>query len=232
MKFLKTLLVASVAFTTLTVTAQTVDEVIAKNIDSLGGAAKLATLNSVKMSGSMASNGQDFPVVMSKLHLKGWRMDAEIMGNNNYQLVNTEKASAFFPIMGMSEPKDLEADLYKFSAPALDIHGAFFKYKEKGTKIDTMVSEKVDGADAFKIKLTLKSGVKQQYFVDKKSCQIIKQISVGAGPGGSDMETTYTDYKKGADGFVFPYTMGTRNGNIVFETVETNVKIDESTFKN
>jgi hypothetical protein len=232
MKFLKTLLVASIAFTTLHTTAQTADEVITKNIEALGGAAKIATLNSLKMSGSMASNGQDFPVVMSRLHLKGWRMDAEIMGNNNYQLINTEKASAFFPIMGMTEPKDLETDLYKFSATALDLQGAFYNYKEKGTKIDTMVSEKLDGSDAFKIKVTMKNGVKQHFFVDKKTSQIVKQVTVGAGPGGSDVETTYSDYKKGTDGFVFPYTMGTRNGAITFETVEANVKIEESIFKN
>jgi hypothetical protein len=232
MKFLKTLLVASVAFTTLGVSAQTVDEVIAKNIESLGGAAKLATLNSVKMNGSMSANGMDLPFVISSVHMKGWRIDIEFNGNSNYQMINTEKGSAFYPSFGMAEPKDMDAGQYKLAASALDLQGAFFNYKEKGTKIDTMVSEKVDGADAFKIKLTLKSGAKATYFIDKKTSNIVKRVSVGAGPGGSDMESTFSDYKKGADGFVFPYGISTPNGPMTIETIETNVKIDESTFKN
>jgi hypothetical protein len=46
------------------------------------------------------------------------------------------------------------------------------------------------------------------------------------------METSFADYKQNADGFWFPYSMTTMNGTITYEKIETNVKVDESIFKN
>ena len=48
MKSIKTLLLAVFAFTTLSVAAQTADEIIAKNTEAMGGAAKISALVSVK----------------------------------------------------------------------------------------------------------------------------------------------------------------------------------------
>ncbi len=219
------------AFICISATAQTADEVIAKYVDSMGGAAKLTTLKTVKMSGNMSSNGADFPISMTKSHNVGSRIDFEINGTSNYQYVSTTKASAFMPVFGMQEPKEADADMYKLVAHQIDAQDGLFNYKEKGTKVEVLANEKVDGSEAYKLKLTFKLGAVVNYFIDKKTNRVLKTVALGAGPGGVDMENTYSDFKKNADGYWFAYGMVTPNGPIKFDTIETNIKVDENIFK-
>ncbi len=63
---------------------------------------------------------------------------------------------------------------------------------------------------------------------------MVKTISKAKTPDGTetDLETTYTDYKQNSDGYWFSYNTGTPNGPIVFDKIETNVKVDENIYKN
>ena len=97
MKMIRNLLAAAFLFAGFGAKAQTADEIMAKNIEAMGGAAKLATLNSVKMTGNLSVQGNDVAVTITRLHLKGNRMDLEVMGTSNYRVCNTEKGYTFFP---------------------------------------------------------------------------------------------------------------------------------------
>ena len=46
-----------------------------------------------------------------------------------------------------------------------------------------------------------------------------------------DVETVYSNYKQNADGFWFAYTNNTIQGEVNYEKIETNIKVDESIFK-
>jgi hypothetical protein len=233
MKMFKKLLFAGLAFATLSVSAQTADEIVAKNIEAMGGAAKLATLTSVKMSGTMSAQGQDFPITFTTVHQKGVRIEFEIMGTSNYYVANAEKGFVFMPIAQMQEPKEMEADQYSSFVKQMNLQGAFTNYKEKGTKIELAGTEKVDGAEADKLKATNKEGKTTTYFIDKKTSRLVKTIGTGKGPDGTEMEmeTTFSDYKQNEGGYWFAYSTTTPNGPLTFEKIETNVKVDESIFK-
>jgi hypothetical protein len=234
MKMFKKLLFVCLALASVNVFAQTADDIVAKHIEAMGGAAKLASLNSAKMTGSLSVQGTDVAMTITRAQSKGVRMDMEIMGTSNYQLANNEKGFAFMPIMGMSEPKEMEADQLNSMKGQFDVQGPLFNYKEKGTKVEYIGTEKVDGADAYNLKLTYASGNVSNYFVDTKTNRILKNTGKAKGPDGSEVnvETSYSDYKQNADGYWFAYTNTTMQGTIVFDKIETNVKIDESIFKN
>lgn len=232
MAFIKNLLVAGFAFTTLSVSAQTADDIVAKNIEAMGGAAKLATLNSVKMTGSMSVQGQDVAITITKLNNKGVRTDIEVMGMSNYQVVNAEKGSVFFPVQGMTDPKEMDAEQYKSMSSQLDVQGALLNYKAKGNTVEYIGTEKVDGADAYKLKVTLKNGKVSSYFIDTKTNRLVKTVSK-ANVNGEEMEieSSYSDYKQDANGFWFPYTSTNMQGTVNFDKVETNIAVDEAIFK-
>jgi hypothetical protein len=235
MKMFKKLLFAGLVFTTLSVSAQTADEIVAKNIEAMGGVAKLATLTSVKRTGTASAQGQDFPITMTTLHMKGFRMDLEIMGTSNYQIITPERSSMFFPIQQMTEPKEGTPEEVKEAQGAVNVHNSLYDYKAKGSTVELEGNDKVDGADVYKLKLTKKDGKITFYFIDKKTNRIVKSSSKAKGPDGTeqDSETPYGDYKQNADGFWFPYSTALQNGmvTIVFEKIESNVKVDESIFK-
>lgn len=233
MTSVKTLLLALFTISAFSMQAQTADEIVNKNIEAMGGAAKLASLTSVKMSGNMSAQGNDFPITMTKVHMKGMRVDLDIMGTSNYQIITPEKAVMFFPIQQMTEPKDLGPDVVKNGASQLDIQGPLFNYKEKGSTLELVGTEKVDNADAYHLKLTRKEGRVVHYYIDKATSRVVKTSSKTKGPDGEeiDAETTFSDYKQNADGYWFAFSTSTMQGPISFDKIETNVKVDDNIFK-
>jgi len=69
------------------VTAQTVDEIVNKYVDALGGKEKLASLKTVRMEATMTANGADIEITITKSQMVGQRMDIAVMGMNGYQII-------------------------------------------------------------------------------------------------------------------------------------------------
>jgi hypothetical protein len=234
MKAIKLLLFsASLFFAAVNSNAQTVDEIINKNIEAMGGKDKLTALKTVKMTGSMSVQGTDISITMTKSHLVGMRLDMEIMGTSNYQIINAKQGWVFMPVMGMTEAKEMDAEQYKSFSSQMDIQGTLFNYKEKGSTIELAGTEKVDGAEAYKLKVTLQSGKTVNYFIDKKTDRVIKTSSkTTVQDQEMDVETAFSDYKQNIDGYWFPYTISNMQGPITFDKVETNITVDEKIYTN
>ena len=234
MKKIKNLLLAALALTTLNVAAQTADEIIAKNVEAMGGAAKIASLKTVKKTGNLSMQGMDIPMVFTVSQMKGFRLDVEVMGTSNYQIITPEKAFMFFPIQQMTEPKEMDTETVKGMQAALDIQGSLINYKDKGATVEFIGTEKVDGADAYKLKMTGKSGKTSFHFIDVKTNRLVKTSAKAAGPDGVeiDVESIYSNYKQNADGYWFAYATSTPQGPVVFDKIESNVVVDENIFKN
>jgi hypothetical protein len=212
--------------------AQTVDEVIAKHITALGGKEKLASLKTVKMEGSLSVQGADVAMVITKKHLVGMRADISVMGTENYQIITPASGTVFMPIQGMSEPTAMPEDQLKAAQGQLDVQSPLLDYKEKGTTVELVGNEKVDGEDCYKLKLTYKSGVVSFYFISVKTSFIV-QTSGKRNINGQEMDivTSYSNYKQNADGYWFSYTSTGMQGTTDFSKIDTNVTVDDSIFK-
>lgn len=232
MKTLKMIFAATLCFVVFNVSAQTADEIVAKNITAMGGAEKLSSLKSVKMEGNLSTQGIDVPITLTKVHMKGMRMDLEIMGTSNYQLANETKGWVFMPIQQMDSPQEMPAEQFKSIKSQMDVQGALFNYKDKGYTVEYVSTDKVDGADAWKLKV-VKNGETSFYFIDTKTNLLVKTSATREADGQSmEIETLYKDYKKNADGFMFAYTFNTTQGNIVYDKISTNIPVDEKIFTN
>ena len=157
--------------------AQTVDEIIDKNITAMGGKEKLASLKSVKMEGNLSVMGNDVALVITTLHGAGMRADISVMGTENYQIVTPAKGTVFMPVQGMSEPTPMPEDQLKSATGQLDLQGALFNYKEKGSTVMLIGKETVDGEECYNIKLTNKMGTVTNYFISTKTNFKIKSRS-------------------------------------------------------
>lgn len=213
--------------------AQSVDDIVNMNTEAMGGREKLAKLNSVKMTGTMNAQGMDIPVVISYQQMKGMRVDFEVMGTANFQMVNNSKGWMFMPVAGMSSPQEMPAEQYKVLFTQADIQSPLFNYKEKGNKVELAGKEMVDGTEAYKLNVTLKSGLSGAYYIDTKTNRLIKTAFKGSMNGQEvTSETSYSDYKQNKDGYWFPYTVTSMRGTSVFDDIETNVTLDERLFTN
>ncbi len=81
-KFL-TLMIALAVFSGMSAYAQTVDEVIQKNIDAHGGLAKMKEIKTIKMTGKMTMpQGMEAPVVYMKKRPNAVRMEMTMQGTS------------------------------------------------------------------------------------------------------------------------------------------------------
>lgn len=233
MKIAKTLLIGLTTLTGFLPFAQTTNDIIAKHVESIGGMERLANLNSIRMSGTMTAQGTDISVVTSKLHQVGVRMDLDITGSENYQLLNDKTGWIFFPVMGMTEPREMEAPVYKTSVHQLDVQGALVNYKEKGISVQLVGKEKVNGADAHKLKVIFKNGHSATYYIDEKTSHHVKTVSRSFLNGNdAEVEITFNDFKQNADGYWFPYSITNSQGTIIYDKIETNIALDPKLFSN
>lgn len=213
--------------------AQTVDEVVDKYIAALGGKEKLASLKTVKMEGSMSVQGTDLTITSTRTHMVGIRLDIEVMGTSNYQVANTTKGASFWPIRGQDSPEPMEEEQFKSAQNQMDLQGALCNYKEKGTTVELLGKETIDGAETNKLKVTYKNGIVANYFIDAKTSRLLKSTGKAVVNGQeTDIETTYGDYKQNADGYWFPYSITNMQGTIAYDKISTNLPIDESIYKN
>lgn len=212
---------------------QTIDEIVQKNIDAMGGKEKLAALKTVKMEGNINVQGNDVSLTLTRSHMVGARLDLEVMGMSNYQLANNTKGTVFMPVTGVTDPQDMDADQYKSFQNQMDVQGALFNYKEKGHTVEYIGTEKVGDADAYKLKITFKNGKVGNYFIDTKTNRLIKSTGKTVRNGQEiDVENSYTDYKQNADGYWFPYTTTSTQGTTIYDKISTNIPVDEAIFKN
>lgn len=234
MKQLRIALFSVASLFAFAVNAQTVDEVIDKHIEALGGKEKLASLKSVRMESTMSVQGMEIPMVTTRVHNVGQRVDISAMGMEGY-IINTPTAgSTYMPFMGQSAAEAMPEEQVKEAVDQLDIQGPLLNYKDKGNTVELLGKEAVDGTECFKLKLTTKNGKSTTMFIDPKNFYIIRSVSKATVMGQEqELTVNFGDYKKTEDGYVFPHTIGGAfgQGDLTVTKIEVNKEIDEKIFK-
>src|SRR5947209_4392004 len=96
-----------------TIKAQTIDEVVNKNIEAMGGIEKLMSIKTVRMEGTMNKMGQDIGITLTRSHLVGQRIDISVMGMAGYQINTPTTGFGFMPFIGQSAPEAWSDDQVK-----------------------------------------------------------------------------------------------------------------------
>jgi outer membrane lipoprotein-sorting protein len=221
-----------------TVQAQTADEVINKYITALGGMEKLKSIKSIHMEGvSVMQNGNEMTTTIDKENGKLYRRKIDF-GMGSMTFLVTEKGGwSSNPRSGGFEA--MNEQMLKAQQHEMDCTHPLVDYAAKGHKVELMGKEAVEGADAYKIKLTLKSGTEIICFIDAASSLLIREtrkMRAGRGGGGGeerDVNFDYFESKTTEDGFLFPTaaTMGGFGGKVNFEKMEVNKPVDASLYK-
>lgn len=233
MKIVKLVLVSIFSLATWSLTAQTADEIIAKNIEAMGGKEKLNSLNSVKMTGNVNVQGADVAITLTKLNHTGIKVDIEVMGTYNYQMANAKEGWVFMPIQGMEQPRNMEEGEYESTFRQTDLQGPLFDYASKGSTVKLEEKENVNGKPAYVITLTEKSGMSMKFYIDEATSRVVKVINFLKVNGeDTPVEYGFENFKQNKDGYWFAYTHVTPQGTIEYDNAETNIPVDESLFTN
>ena len=218
------------------VQAQSIEEIVNKHLDAIGGKQKLATITSVKMENEMEVMGNSATTTITILNGKGYKTESEIMGSKMVQVINDKGGWMINPMGGSSDPVDLpeaaakQASGQLFIVPLLD-------YTARGVKLTLEGKETVGGGEAFKVKVTNKDGADVIMYIDATTYYLTRLVQTADVMGQTVTNTiTYSDFKKTESGWVVAYTTDIDMGGMFqlknkLSKIEVNPTIDPAIFE-
>ena len=214
--------------------AQTVDEIIAKNIEAKGGLDRLKGTNSVRMTGTATIQGQPVPITTLSKRPNLMRNEIEMGGQ---KLVQAFDGTSMWMLMPGMPPQEVPAGP---QTEVLKRHSqfdpVFIDYKEKGHKIELQGKETDAGKEVHHLVVTPKEGPVAHYYIDPATGLETKTVTDIEDPAmKGKIETRMTDYRN-VDGRMVPFTMaqvvnGKQVAQMKFEKVEFNVTLDDTLFR-
>jgi len=218
--------------------AQTVDEIIAKNIEARGGADKLKSVQSIKATATMSMGpGMEAPGTLIQKRPAMARLEFTVQGLTAVQAFDGKNAWQIMPFTGKKDPELMSADEAKETEEMADIDGPLVDYKNKGHQVELLGKEKIEGTDAYKLKVTLKNGDVQTIYIDSDSFLEIKEETKRTVRGSEQVfESAIGDYKE-VNGIMFPIAEETgakgsdQKEKLTITKIELNVPTDDSLFK-
>lgn len=218
------------------VSPQTVDEVIARNVQARGGLEKLHAIKTLRLTARITEEDIRAMYVQEMKRDDKIRRNFSIQGMTRIQAYDGHTAWRVNPFGGRKDPELVSADESKPLVDAADIEGPLVDYKQKGHTAELLGRDSVEGTDCYKIKLTLKSGDVRLYYLDADSFIEIKYESQTKVRGAIQYsETMLGDYEQVA-GVYFPFAIESgpkgseERTKFTVEKIELDVPLDDSLF--
>jgi hypothetical protein len=207
--------------------AVTADELVAKNLQARGGAEALRaitsmhTLGKMRLGGGLEAKTESFAVAPDKV-----RLEFSLQGLTAVQAWDGQQAWAIDPFQGRRDPQKLSADDSKDLVLAADIAGPLLDWQKKGSRLEYLGTEDIDGTDAHKLRVTFKNGDSQVLFLDPDQFLAIRVVDHRMVRGQEQVQTTDVGEYEKVDGVYFPFEQGQNH----IESAQLNTPMDAPQF--
>jgi hypothetical protein len=218
-------------------TAQTADELVAKNIQAKGGLEKIKAIQSVRMAGNFEAGGFTARVGQDSKRPNMIRQTFTIQGMSQIQSYDGTTGWQISPFQGRKDPELLGEDDLRDLEDISDIDGPLVDYQAKGNKVEYLGHDQVDGDDAYKLRVTLKNGDIFYYYLDPDTYMEIRVQRQQFIRGNVREQTTDLGSFKPVNGVMYPFSIevvpkGDPNRQkVTFQRIEANIPIDDAEFK-
>lgn len=237
MKLKFNLLTIVLAFAAMAnVHSQTLDEVIAKNVDAMGGKDKIKSITSISIENTMEAMGNESSSTTVIVNGVGAKTKTDFNGQAMVQCYTAKGGWAINPMGGSSEATPMPEDQYKAGKSQIYIEEPYMDYAAKGNKVELVDKEKLQNADVYKIKVTTPENRTTFYYIDANTYLVV-QTSTSADMMGQTTEVVskFSNYEKTDVGYVIPKTTTVSYGDqfsltMKVKKVEINKQIDPSVF--
>ena len=216
--------------------AQTVDEIVAKNLAAKGGVDKLKAMTSVRITGKIAMQGMELPMTTVAKRPNMMRREMQFQGSNLVLAYDGTTVWTINPMTGSQAPQALTGAQADMAREDADFDSVLIDYKSKGHTVELVGSEKIAEKPAYHLKITKKNGQIQHLYIDADT-NLERRTVTTVEQGGMKAEITadLSDYQQ-VDGITVPFAIvQSMNGNQVaqlsIDKVEFNVAIDDTIFK-
>jgi hypothetical protein len=217
----------------------TVDALVAKNIEAKGGIDALRAVRSVRFTGKMLVNQGQLELAYAQAKGRGGRVrtEATLQGMTLVQAYDGAEGWKISPFGGRKDPEKMSVDDAKSLVEDAEIDGPLVDWEAKGSTVEYLGPEDVDGTLAHKLKVVRKNGDVSYVYLDPDYFLEIRILTQRLEQGAQvEVETDLGDYEKIA-GVFFPFSLeaGPKGSSdkqkIVIEKAEANAVVDEAAFK-
>ncbi len=217
--------------------AATVDEIVGRYVAARGGIQKLRALRTLRQEGRVSAGAGREGLVTREIKRPGKiRFEFTVQGVTSVFASDGQRGWKVSPLEGEMGPRPLPEEVLIDAREQADIDGPLVDWKSKGSQVELVGREAVDGRDAFKLKLTLKSGGVLIAYVDTESANLVRTDATRRVRGKQvRIETTFGDYRR-TGGILFPHLVEVRAAGrpqvlrIVVEKVEVNPPLSDARF--
>jgi outer membrane lipoprotein-sorting protein len=211
----------------VTSSAITAEELVAKNLEARGGAAKLRAITTIHTVGKVrAGGGLEAKVESWAVAPEKFRGEFNLQGMTAVQAWDGKEAWSISPFGGRREPQKVSADDAKGLIEQSDIAGPLVDYQAKGNKVEYLGTEDIDGTDAHKLRVTLKNGDNKVLYLDPDAFLEIRVVNHRMVRGQEEVSTTDLGEYEKVDGVYFPFESGRSH----LDKVELNQPVDPKIF--
>jgi outer membrane lipoprotein-sorting protein len=217
----------------------TLDQIVQKHIDALGGIDKLKAITTLSATGKATMQGgqMEAPMLMQMKRPSSMRMEITIQGKKIVQAFDGTTAWMINPMMGSDAPQKASDDDTQEMKDSADIDfSSLVNYKEKGNTVELVGTEDVEGNPTYKLKVTKKNGRVEYQYLDAKTFLPIKTTTKRKQMGTELEIDAYPSNFKPVNGVLFPYTVDQKLGGksmiqLTLDKVDVNKPIDDATFQ-
>ena len=216
--------------------AQTVDDIIAKNIQARGGLEKLKAVKSLRTTVKFSDGSFRAEFRQENKRPGKVREEFIVQGMAQIQAYDGKTGWQISPFSGRRDPDLMSQDDMKSLIVDGDMDGPLVDYKEKGHKAELVGHDSMEGTDCFKIKLTMKNGDVRYYYLDTDSHLEIKvEVQTTIRGALQESELYYGDYEQ-VNGIYYPFAVeqaqkgSSSRQQFSVEKIEQNVDLDDALF--
>jgi hypothetical protein len=217
--------------------AQTVEELVSRNIQAKGGMNKIKAINTRRMTGRLEGGGgftggvglenQRPNLVRQTFSQQGMTAVSAYDGSVGWQIQ---------PFRGHKDPELMGDDDLRNLLLDADLDGPLVDSKEKGNTVEYLGHDVVDGDDALRLKVTLKNNDIIYYYLDPDTyLEIRKEIQQFIRGSVRERIVDLGSYKPVA-GVMYPFSISTGPRNnpgvqtVTVQKIEVNVPVESADF--
>jgi len=217
--------------------SQTADEIVAKNIEARGGIQKIHAIQNIRMTGRFEGGGGFTASVGQENQRPNLiRQTFSLQGMTAVQAYDGRAGWQIQPFGGKKDPELMGEDDLRGLLLDAELDGPLVDYKEKGSTVEFLGHDVVDGDDALRLKVTLKNGdIIYDYLDPDTFIEIRREIQMFIRGSVRELVVGLGSYKP-VNGVMFPFSLsqGSKNNpdqqTSTITKFEANVTIDPADF--
>jgi outer membrane lipoprotein-sorting protein len=220
--------------------AQTVDEIVAGNLEAKGGEQAWLDVQTMKSTGRMlmgggAAGSVEMPFAVEFKRPDKVRLEFTMQGMTAVQAFDGETGWTIMPFLGKPDPEVMAEDQLKDIKNMAEFDGVFVNYKEKGHTIEFLGKEEVDGTPAYKLKVTRADGDVDTVYLDEEYFVEFRVDSKREVQGNEVEATTIIGDYKEVEGLMIAHSMEMSFGGegrqvITMDSIEIGLDIPDERF--